>query len=153
MSEALITAQIKIIMESVTGIGVVHDYFRYVRSWADWLALMTHTVSSPPSSKINGWMFQRQKTTSSKLASGYIENVHTYNFLGLYEIDDAGASGKAFEAILDAIQDKFKDYPNLNGTVWVHDLIQIDEVGIDDYENVSYHYAGLSLTVHERVSK
>ena len=153
MSDALIRAQIKIIIEAVTGIGVVHDYFRWRRNWADWLDLMTHTVASPPSRKINGWMFERESspTTEDNVPIGYVEYVHRYNFLGVYEIDDAGGSGKDFQAIVDAIRAAFNANRRLNGTAERHDLIQVNAVGIDEYDEISYHYAGLSLAVHERV--
>ncbi len=155
MSDALIRAQIKIILEDVTGIGVVYDYFRWRQNWADWLELMTDRSGSPPADKINGWMFERESTPTSDdgVPIGQIERVHHYNFLGVYEIDDAAGSGKTFQAILDAIFDAFKSNRKLNGTADRHDFIQISGVGIDDYGEVSYHYAGLSLTVHERVSK
>jgi hypothetical protein len=155
MSDAFIRAQIKIILESVTGIGVVHDYFRWRQNWADWLDLMTHTSGSPPTGKINGWMFERESmaTSNINIPIGMVEYVHNYTILGVYEIDDAGGSGKTFQAILDAVCETFKANRTLNGTADRHDFIQIETVGIDDYGEVSYHYAGLSLTVHERVRK
>lgn len=155
MSDALIRAEIKTILESVSGIGEVHDYFRYRKSWADWLDLMTNTSGSPSVTRINGWMFDREymATSVTAIPSGKIEYVHHYNFLGVYEIDDAAGSAKDFQTLLDGICTAFKANRYLNGTADRHDFIQINAVGIDEYAEASYHYAGLSLTVHERVSK
>jgi hypothetical protein len=155
MSDALIRAQIKVILAAVSDIGEVHDYFRYRKSWADWLDLMTNTSGSPSVTRINGWMFDREYmvTSDDDIPVGMIEYVHHYNFLGVYEIDDAAGSSKDFQTLLDGICTAFKSNRKLNGTADRHDFMQINAVGIDEYGEVSYHYAGLSLTVHERVSK
>jgi len=155
MSEYLIRAQIKAIMESVSGIGVVHDYMRYPRSLADLLDLMTVT----PGTTVNGWTIHRASTPASPLTmgpSGLIERSHKFEISGLHELNDASASEITFQAICDAIFEAFKTKPTLNGTAIRHDHIQIESVSINDareFGKDAYHTAELSLVVYERVTK
>ena len=151
MSEALIRAQIKAIMETVPGIGVVHDYERYARSLADYFVLMTQDGT------INGWSIHREETKSRQITmglNGQIERVHTYRLAGLREMDDAAGSEKIFQAVIDGIFGAFKANHTLNGTAESHDLIQIDEVTVcieDEYAGTLYHVADCTLVVTERV--
>ena len=151
MSEALIRAQIKSILEGVTGIGVVHDYNRYPRSLADYLKLMTS------SKKVNGWTISRQNTPSEKKTAGVggkFERRHRFSISGIYELDDAAGSEKTFQGILDAIFDAFKANGDLNGTAQYHDQIQIesDTLSVEhEYGQDYYHIGECTLVVHELV--
>ena len=144
MSEALIRAQIKTIMESVSGIGVVHDYERYSRSLADFFQLMTHA------GKINGWMIHRQSTPSDRDNMPTIHRQHMFKITGLYELDDAAGSERTFQALLDAIYTAFKSKYSLNGTALNSDPVQIDDVDTGEYGNRLFHTAELTLPVWER---
>jgi hypothetical protein len=154
MSEALIRAQIKTILEAASGIGVVHDYERYARSLGDYFALMTKTGQTT----VNGWIIHRERTESHPATlgiNGQIERVHTYRIAGLYEMDDANGSEKTFQGILDAIFEAFRANPTLSGTALRHDQLQIDEVTVcleDEYGGSLYHVADCTLNVTERVN-
>lgn len=154
MSESLIRAQIKAILETVSGIGAVYDYERYARSLGDYFAMMTKSGSTT----VNGWIIHRERTVSQKATlgiNGQIERTHTYRIAGLHDLDDATGSEKTFQGILDGIFEQFKANPTLNGTANFHDQVQIEEVTVcleDEYGGDLYHVAECTLTVHERVN-
>ena len=153
MSEALIRAQIKTIMETVPGIGVVYDYERYARSLADYFKLMTPVGQD----SVKGWVIHREKTDSRQITMGLlgqIERVHSFRIAGILEMDDVAGSEKNFQEILDGIFTAFKANGTLNGSATSHEQIQIDEVTVcleDEFGGSLYHVADCSLTVTERV--
>jgi hypothetical protein len=150
MSESAIRAQIKTILEGVTGIGPVHDYERYPRSFADLFEFMRDDEG-----KVNGWMISRASTDSHKVTmgiKGQIERVHTYRIGGLYELDDANGSEKALQALLDDIYDAFRGNDTLNGTVRETDLLEIQSVDVDAFGDDMFHIAECRLVAYERVS-
>jgi hypothetical protein len=154
MSEALIRAQIKTILETASGIGAVYDYERYARSLGDYFALMTKTGQTT----VNGWIIHRERTVSAPITlgiKGQIERIHTFRIAGLYEMDDSAGSEKTFQGILDAIFEAFRANPTLNATATRHDQIQIDDVTVcieDEYGGNLYHVAECTLNVTERVN-
>ncbi len=154
MSEALIRAQIKVELEKVSGIGVVHDYERYARSITDFRNLMTKTGTTT----VNGWVIHRESTSAEQVImgpKGQIERVHIYRIAGVYALDDAAGSEKTFQGILDAIFSQFKSNGTLNGTAISHKQIQIDSVTVtkeSEFGDDIYHTAELTLEVMERTA-
>lgn len=152
MSEALIRAQIKVILEAVTGIGVVHSYERYARSITDFRNLMTSA------GVVNGWVIHRESTTAEQVTmgpKGQIERNHTYRIAGIYEHNDASASETTFQTIIDAIFAAFKANGTLNATAISHRQIQVDSVTITkdgEFGDDIYHTAELTLEVMERTA-
>jgi hypothetical protein len=144
MSESSIRTQIKSVLESVSGIGIVHGYERYSRSLAEFFNLMTS------SGKINGWTIHRQSTESSRDTMPTIQREHVYKISGLYELDDAANSENTFQGLLDAIYSAFKSNYNLNGTALNSDPVKIDNVDTEEYGNKLFHVAELTLIVQER---
>jgi hypothetical protein len=153
MSEALINAQIKSVLEAVTGIGPVHAYERYPRSLADYFAMMKDDAG-----KVNGWVIHRESTISSRITlgiKGLIERIHTYRISGIVELDDAAASETALQALLEEIFTAFKAAGDLAGTCQRTDLLNIDAVNMSDLGELGadlYHIVGMTLTVYERVT-
>jgi hypothetical protein len=148
MSEATIRAQIKIIMEGVSGIGVVHSRKRVSTSLAGFFKLMT---SGTPA-MINGWMIHRQATPSERGNMPTIDRFHTYKILGLYDLDDENDSDSTFQALIEAIFDAFKSNLTLNGTALNSDPINIDNIDEDEYVHRLFHTCELTLTVHDRAT-
>jgi hypothetical protein len=145
MSEANIRAQIKTLIQGVTGIGIVHDYERWSRSLAEFLALMAS------SNKVNGWMIHRQQSTSDWQSNGEILVTHTYKISGIYELDDANASEGSFQILVDGIFTAFKSAITLNGQALRCHPIQIENVDVDEFGGRLFHSAQLSLSVEEIV--
>ncbi|OPY15245.1 MAG: hypothetical protein A4E66_00164 [Syntrophus sp. PtaB.Bin001] len=154
MSEALIRAQIKAILEAVTGIGVVHDYKRYARSIADFRKIMTPTGGTG----VNGWVVSRQKTASRQATmgpKGQIERTHIFSISGIYALDDAAGSETTFQETIDAIFEAFKANGTLNGTAISHQQIQVEDVDVTPESELGddlYHTADLTLEVLERTA-
>jgi hypothetical protein len=153
MSEATIKAQIKGILEGVSGVGVVYTRRRYSRSRAVFRNMMTSD------GKINACMVYRAATPSERFELPNIIRYHQFRIDYLYELDDETASEDTFQALLDAIFDAFKSNYSLNGTVMNSDPLQIEDVDTDwldsEKEGVPgtlVHRAELSLRVEERVT-
>ena len=152
MSEALIRAQIKSTLEAVSGIGAVHDYRRFKRSIADLLSVMTDADG-----KINGWTIHRRSTPQAVATLGRMtwDRVHTYEIMGIYGMDDEGASEIDFQALCDAVLAAFDGSDNLGGTCRHADPINLDDCGewdVSDLGGDVYHAAQFTLTVYERVT-
>jgi hypothetical protein len=146
MSEALIRAEIKTILEAVSGIGVVHAYERYSRSLAEFFSLMTS------GGKVNGWMIHRVSTDSRRETYPMIWRYHEFKIMAIYELDDVNASEVTFQAILDAIFEAFKSKNTLNGTALDSEPVSIDSVETEEYGNRLFHTAVLTLTACERAT-
>jgi hypothetical protein len=146
MSETAIRAQIKTNLEAVTGIGVVHNYERYSRSFAQFLSLMTS------SGTVNGWMIHREANSNTRQVGGRIERYHTYRIFGIYEMDDASASEVTLQALLELIYAAFIDDPRLSGTAAGTEPIQIESIDADEFGGRLYHTAELILEVMERIT-
>ena len=144
MSEALIRAEIKTILETVSGIGAVHTYERYSRSLAEYFTLMTS------GGKVNGWMIHRASTDSRREVLPLIERYHEYKISSIYELDDVNASEVTFQAILDAIFEAFKSENTLNGQALDSEPVSIDFVNTEEYGGRLFHTAVLTLVVRER---
>ncbi len=150
MSEALIRAQIKTILEGVSGIGEVHDYERLSLSLAEYLELMT--TGTGASKKVNGWTIHRESTlTQISSFQTYMRN-HNFRIHGIYEVNDDDASEKTFQGIVDAIFTEFLANLDLNGTALEADPINIESVDVDEFAGRAFHTAELSLSVREEVS-
>lgn len=153
MSEALIRAQIKTIMESVSGIGVVYDYERHSRSLATKLFLFKS------GGIINGWEFSRTKfdPDPETETDASIDWDYSYLISGYYELDDENASEKVFQAIIDGIKNKFADKRTLNGTAItcqpvIGGLIDSDTIDSQGRGDL-YHYTHMILVVKDRYMK
>lgn len=146
MSEALIRAEIKTILEAVSGIGVVHDYKRYSRSKAVFLELMRPISGG----MVNGWMIHWRDAVSVRDTMPTIQRNHTYEIIGFYELNDAIASGKVFDALLNAIYAAFKSNYTLNGTALNSDPVTIESDDTPPDEQPMLHFGLITLSVQER---
>jgi hypothetical protein len=143
MSEATIRATVKSTLESVSGIGVVHDYMRDSRSATKFINLLTS------GGIVNGWMFSRTATHSEWLEDSTLRG-HTFTIKGYYELNDLNASEKNFQGIITAIQNKFESVPTLS-EVYPAPPLQVESVPPEGIEigDKLYHFCVLNLTVHE----
>lgn len=129
-------AAIKTALESITGIGIVHDRFRYVTNAEDVQGLL----------KINddykGVMFRRIGITPA--ADEDLESNKTYALLIMHAINDEENSEKAIQEIVDLIIDKFQN-SDING----YECREISMQGFDDTEfgNILVHQAMMQLVL------
>ena len=154
MSLADIRAQIKSLLESVTGIGIVHDYERWTNDWTTLLARFKDT-----NGRINGCSFSREKWREQQETIGETEIAHIFVFRRIMGLKDADATGITFDDNLEAMRAVFRDPDNktLDGTCRTIDPdwgpmdgavgLQGDFIDIRMFSNVLCHVAELRLCV------
>jgi len=128
-------------------IGAVHDYERHSRAIAEWILLMTS------GGKINGWTAHRESTPVDEDTIATLRLNHTFRLKGYYSVDDAAASGKTFQALVELVRKAFKNDKTLGGTAINSYPVQVELVAIRELmpeSNYFVHYAELSLQVEER---
>ena len=151
-----IREQIKVILQGVPGIGVVHDYYRWATDERKLLSLLQDADG-----RINAVMFRREKMAKSSLSWGGMElRAHVFAFRCLMGLKDDQATGLLFDALLTGIEEAFYGHEDLNGTCMSIDQdfgpmagqcgIQVDLVEDRSIGGVLCHYAELRLQVVER---
>jgi len=153
MSESAIRAEIAAIVGGVADIGKVYDYERHASSWAKFIQLFKATIGGQP--QIRGWEISRVRVaeTLETLGGGpaATDNKHTYAIQGYLGVNDAEASEKTFEALIEEIRAAFRANPTLNGAADGHDYIQAETIDTRMFGSVLCHYAKLLLTVTEQL--
>ena len=146
MSDATIRASTKALMDTVTGIGMVHDYSRWA---ADEQALRTlfQKVANGP---LHGWEITRRGFQEVRITGDKYKITHDYLIVGHYAIRDSAASEKLFNVIVDAVNQKFLDtkLPSTEG----HTL---PKVTIKEwmFAGVLCHRVEMTISVTEIVAK
>jgi len=108
LSYTNILTNVKTILDSVTGIGKTHDYFRFSDN------LEHHGAELFYSNKIfHTWFITRVNFIANSLVHYQVERFHNFDLWGFYQISDKDASEKTFQALCDAICDKFDEDSNI----------------------------------------
>jgi len=113
MSEATIRAQIKTILEGVSGIGRVHDYERWAATWEKYLEFFKTT-----SDVINGWTVSRVRTPAACASGTHDRRSHHYKIRGYYGLKDEDATEVTFQALVEAVCTAFRSAYQLSGAAW-----------------------------------
>lgn len=150
MSVAEITTAIKTTIESVVGIGPVHVYERWSRSYGRFFELMRDN-----NGLVNGWMISRKSTQEIMgLMGGINDRYHRFEIRGIYALDDENASESAFQSLVENICDAFRPDYTLGGvcqsTISQSGSagIQVAEIDVTDFESETlYHVCTLVLDV------
>jgi len=152
MSYQTIRDQVKIILESVTNIGNVHDYIRSTVFWNDFFTKHKDT------NQILTWEISRISTAeevwSVQNAAGSEPNFHDTHsivIVGHMSLQDSTATEKTFQDLVTAIQTKFRQNNDLNGTVIIPKQLQVKSVGHANYAGILVHRAVLTYEAIERV--
>ena len=150
---AQIRAQIKAKLAAVAGIGKVHDYERYSKLESDFLSLYKTEVSAGVF-RILGWNFYRDATSESDLNNGEVRRLHSWRVTGFMGIEDAEATGKLFDDLVETVATAFRTDRTLGGTVLdIKDMdqsfgesgIQIEAIEPVMFAGVLCHRARLRL--------
>jgi len=153
MSESAIRTQIYTILNAVTNIGKVYDYERWTADWTTFINLFKTTIATVD--QIRGWEISRrsvgERQAIIKVGSGAHEDDHAYMIRGYMGVNDASATEKTFNALIESIRTVFRDNKNLNGACERHGRIQASIIEFRLFGGVLCHYAELSLTVYERI--
>jgi hypothetical protein len=100
MSDAGFRALIKARLTAMgAAVGRVHDYERWAAQPGQFLA----HFQDPATKKIFGWEITRRKVRAQKIAMRRYKLVHRYLVRGYYGLEDAAATEKTFNALVDQI--------------------------------------------------
>jgi hypothetical protein len=144
MGQAALLAEIVSILGGVVGIGVIHDYERHSRSFAEWQSLMASDDI------INGWTVSR-KSTVAENRYPTILNRHVFKIKGYYTVDDVEASEGVFQELINTIKQAFNSKKTLNGIALNSDPVSVDSISTREIAPEYFvHTAEMSLAVEER---
>jgi hypothetical protein len=113
MSLATIRTAIKNKLLSVGGIGKVYDYERFAVREKDFQDLYKDVTSG----RILGWNFYRESTIEEDLNNAEVRRLHSWRMTGFEGLDDADATGKAFDDLVESVATAFRNDPTLTGAV------------------------------------
>jgi len=147
MSESTIRAAIYSILNAVTDIGKVYDYEQWTAEWAQFINLFKTTIDGED--QIRGWEIGRRSVGEKLFAMGMNERDHGFVIRGYMRVNDALASEKTFNNLIEAAADVFRTNFTLNGAAKSHDNIQTETIDFRLFGGVLCHYAESSLIVHE----
>lgn len=106
-------AAIAAAIAAVPDAGQVHDYERYAERESDFRGLYVATVAGQP--QIRGWHVRRTTTREIAAALGVATEVNTWRIVGYAGIDDAAASEKTFDDLVETVRAAFRADPTLGG--------------------------------------
>ncbi|MBI3089276.1 MAG: hypothetical protein HYY96_01300 [Candidatus Tectomicrobia bacterium] len=145
MSYTTALAQIKAVLQGVTGIGTVHDYARWN---VDDASFSTLFVSS---SIINFWTITRRETAERWDAVQHVVRRHTYLLRGYYGIDDSAATEKTFQSLVESVMTAFRTKTTLNNVAELVQPPQLEKLDAERFSGLLVHHARVKLLVEERV--
>jgi hypothetical protein len=146
MSESAIRTAIYNVLSGVNSIGKVYDYERWAKDWGTFIDLFKATINGKE--HIRGWEISRSGPVND---DGSTPRAHTYKIRGYMSINDADATEKTFNALIEAIADAFRGDKTLGGVALGHDFIQVDLIEPRMFGSVLCHYAELSIIVYEHI--
>lgn len=136
-------------MNTVTGIGQVHDYERFAKAEKDFRLLYESA------GVINGWNVRRVSKRETSPYMGRTIVTNTWQLKGFRSFDDSGRSEIAFDGLVEAVGDAFRADITLGGvveTIHAEDGpagLQVEDSGPVMFVGVLCHSARLKLnTIH-----
>ncbi len=147
MGLAQIRTEIKNLLETVSGIGKVHDYERWTNDWRTFL-----NCFNTDNNKINGWMITRIDTRERLQAAGAVNiATHTLAIKGYYGLKDNIESEKTFQDLIESIRSTLRTHNNLNGTCLKSYPPQVDVLSPHPYAGILMHQCRIQLKVEEYI--
>lgn len=143
-----ILAQIKTYLAAVTSIGNVYDYSRNLKT------IETFLSSFKSGDYIKGWWIGRSKSIEPIIDDiGNNSRTHTFIIRGIMSYDDASASEKTFQSLVESICDAFRGKYNLNSTCFSASPINVDVVEVRMFGmgggEMLCHFAELRIEAQE----
>ena len=139
-----IRARIKSDLEAIEGIGVVHDYERWASDWGKFLDLM----KDPVTQTIRGWTITRESSEGEREAPAEANRYPVYVVRGYWGLSDLNASERAFDDLVEAVQDALGADVTLGGIVDHVEEPIVRALEPRMYGSVLCHYAEIATKVH-----
>lgn len=141
-----IAEAIKVRLQNVSGIGIIHTYPRAARSDKE---LQEYYVPSG-SKKINAVEIARVKIDSNWATNQQIEDIHQYKLILWYSWDDKNKSYVEFQHLIDRIRAEFNHTPVLqveDKEMYIYKPIPAPSIIADERAGILLHYAELDLFI------
>jgi hypothetical protein len=160
-NETAIRAAIKTAMETVTDIGKVYDYQRFIEDWSQLVNIMTATIGS--STQLRGWFittptggnFWREEVIGFQGGGmgGTILVTYTYRIRGFMAVDDSATTEKTMTALAMGVANAIKNNTTLQAYHF-DDEVPTVMTGAVDYvmfAGVLVHYVEIMVQLQEIV--
>jgi hypothetical protein len=153
---ATIRAVILAKMQSVPGMGQIHNRERYAKEEKAFRDLYTaeFNVDGELVTQVRGWWFRRSSTAERSLGVGRNMEINTWTIRGYMAFSDEASSEHTFDALIEALRDAFRADPTLGGVCEQSPLrdannldgLQVQDVGPVMLGGVLCHSAALTYT-------
>ena len=147
MSYSTILAELKTLLDAVTGIGTTFDYLPLLH---DEQTLKSTFVSS---GKLHAWIITRVNASGTNQTIAHTLRNHVFDIYGYYALDDANTSEKTFQQLCDTVMNKFDEQENIDLVASVYviapsQLLSFDPVMFCD---VLCHRSIIRITAEEEL--
>ncbi len=157
MSLSAVRAAIAARLSAVADIGVVHSYERYSHD----LATLIKLYYSLPHRQLRGWFIRRKATRENGILPPRYLEVANWEIRGFMALDDANATEKKMDDLIEAIRDAFRADRTLGGTVTkIGELpatasrgMQLEDFGPVMFGGVLCHGVRLSLVTTRELNQ
>jgi len=146
MGLANVRSEIKNLLESVPGIGKVHDYQRWTDDWESLLELFKDS-----SNKINGWTISFPRSTERKDTPGINIGTHDAEIIGYYGLEEDGESEKVFQGLIEEVCSVLRNNNSLKGSCWRCEPPQVVKVYKRSFGGVLAYACMILLQAKERI--
>lgn len=146
MSASALRTAIKNKVAGVSGVANVYDYMRFASHQTAFETLFKSGTT------LHGWMVTRRTMPSSVDTRDTTIRAHGFKIIGLYGVDDATASEKTFDGLVEAICNAFDADADLGGLVHVSAPAQVAVIEHRMFFGNLCHYAEIDLQPKEQVS-
>lgn len=142
-----IRAEIKNILESVDGIGKVHDYERHTVDWKKFISLFADT-----NNRINGWTITRLQVREKRQASlGLNIRTHIFRIRGYLGLKDSTETEKTFQGLIESICNSFRGRETLNGSSLKSGPPQVGKIFHRPFAGILVHTCEITIEVQEYI--
>lgn len=131
-------------LTGVAGVGTVHRFQRYAHKQSDFKTFYESD------GKVLGWFVRRISTAEREDTNTYNKVIHRWRIEGVMSLDDATESEVAFDALIEAVRDAFRNDETLGDVVETTVVdgqagLQLDDSGPAMFAGILCHHARLSL--------
>ncbi len=137
------------LLSTVSGIGLVHKRHRIIKTPKNFNSIFTS------GGIINVWEITNPMITNMPEGIGSGSNIvrraWTFQIEGWYLFNDTGDSEATFDALVEAIQEKFKGQHQIGGASYQSECIQVPAKEIGSFNGILSHHAVLTIEISKSV--